>query len=314
MTAVSGAKAGVVCFGECMIELSRDAEGRPRVSHGGDTLNTAVGLARLGVPVAYLTAVGADAWSADMKRAWREEGVDVSLTLTHPVRAPGLYAISTDALGERAFTYWRDASAARDFFGVEGVEAALETAARADLLFLSGITLAIFDPPARARTIDLARAVRARGGRVAFDPNWRPRLWPDVATFQAAVLALAPHVDVALPSFDDEEAVWGDRSPEAAHARWRGLGVAEVVVKNGARGALTDEGWARADVIDDPLDTTGAGDAFNAGHLARRLAGETPSRAAAFAARLAAATVRHPGAIMPRSAMAAFVAGEEVLA
>jgi 2-dehydro-3-deoxygluconokinase len=293
---------GVVCFGECMIELSRAADGAAKVGFAGDTLNTAIYLSRLGVPTRYMTALGHDAWSEDMRHQWADEGIDTSLVLTHPTRAPGLYAISTDPAGERSFTYWRDQSAARAIFECQGVEEAMSSAAQTGLLYISGISLAILTPSDRRRITHLARSVRQAGGVVAFDPNYRARLWPSPEAFKAAILDLVPSISCALPSFDDEAAVWGDPSPEATLARWTGpdMGVSDVVVKHGAHGALTRDGWVVARTVDKPVDTTGAGDSFNAGYLARRLAGDSPVMAAQFGAELAAQVVCHPGAIMPK--------------
>lgn len=292
----------VVCFGEAMMEVSRRQAGAAHVAYGGDTVNAAIYLARLGAPVAYMTALGTDPWSASLKAAWAAERIDLSLVTTHPTRVPGLYEITTSGTGERSFVYWRDTSAARAFFATSGADAALEQAAGCGLLLLSGVTLAIFTPDERRRIIALAEAVRANGGAVAFDPNWRPRLWSGAADFQEAVLALAPWISVALPSFDDEAAVWGDASPEATMARWRALGVAEVVVKDGAAGVLTVAGRTSQPAVL-ACDTTGAGDSFNSGYLACRRAGLSVLEAASFGATLAARVVMHPGAIMPADRM-----------
>lgn len=301
---VSGV-VNVVCFGECMIELSRGADGVARVSYGGDTLNTAIYLARLGVPTAYMTALGADAWSANLTADWAREGIDVSLVTIHPDRAPGIYAISTDSHGERSFTYWRDQSAARAFFETEGATKAIAAAKAADLLYLSGITLALFPAAERSHVIRLAHEVRGHGGRVAFDPNYRPRLWPCKNDLQQAIRDLAPALSIALPSFDDEQSLWGDANLEVTAARWTSLGVAEVVVKNGASGALTSAGLVRGPVVDTPTDTTGAGDSFNAGYLAARMRGASAEAAAIQGAKLAACVIQHSGAIVPRSVMPA---------
>lgn len=286
-----------------MIELSRTAEGTPSVGFAGDTLNTAVYLRRLGLPTAYMTALGKDAWSNDMRAAWARESIDTSLVLTHPNRAPGLYAISTDSRGERSFTYWRDQSAAREFFQCEGAQAACAVAGHAKLFYLSGISLAILPPSDRRALSKIGQTVRRGGGIVAFDPNYRARLWPDPEACKLAILNLLPNITYAMPSFDDEATLWGDTTPEETYARWKALGVPDVVVKNGANGAFTSEGWVPALPIADPSDTTGAGDSFNAGWLFRRLVGDRPTDAAKFAARLAGRVVRYPGAIIPVEAM-----------
>src|SRR5215813_8256790 len=99
-------------LGECMVELRETADGRITRSWGGDTLNTAVYLARLGVAVDYVTALGDDAWSQQMVNGWRAEGVGTDLVQIIAGRLPGLYVIQTDTKGERRFLYWRDSAPA----------------------------------------------------------------------------------------------------------------------------------------------------------------------------------------------------------
>lgn len=294
----------VVSFGECMLELTRTAQGEARLRFGGDTFNTAVYMARLGVPVRYATALGADAWSAEMKAAWAEEGVGLDLILTDPDRLPGLYAIRTDAAGERTFSYWREASAARRFMRLPGAERALEAMGQADLFYLSGISLSLFDDADRAILRTVAEAVRRRGGDVAFDPNYRPRNWPSQAVARRAVEAFSPLVTIALPTFEDEAALNGDTSPEGTAERWLRRGAREVVVKTGPDGALlADAGGSRripTEPVAIPVDTTGAGDSFNAAYLHARLSGLDAPAAVRAGHLLAGRVIGHPGAVIPR--------------
>ncbi len=294
--------SSLIAMGECMLELARDGE-RWCLGHAGDTFNTALYLRRLGVPVAYLTALGADPFSQEMRAAWMREGIDVSLVLTDPARLPGFYAIRTDQDGERHFYYWRERSAARQLFTLPGIDAALERACRADQLYLSGITLSIFTEPERARVVEIAAAVRARGGKVIFDSNYRPAGWPQANAARMAIEALAPMVSIALPTFADEAALFDDAAPERTADRWRHWGAQEVVVKLGSRGCLLAVGQQRNLVaVAKPVkvvDSTGAGDAFNAAYLAARLADRTPIQAARAAHRLASEVIQYPGAILP---------------
>ena len=292
----------LIAVGECMLELAREGE-RWRLGHAGDTFNTVLYLCRLGVPVAYLTALGADPFSQEMRASWLREGIDVSLVLTDQARLPGLYAIRNDPDGERHFYYWRERSAARHLFTLPGIDAAVERACRADQLYLSGITLSIFNDPERTRLIEIAAAVRARGGQVIFDPNYRPAGWPRASAARAAIEALAPMVSVALPTYADEAALFGDATPEHTAERWRCWGAHEVIVKLGSQGCLVAAGEQREFVsVARPvtvIDATGAGDAFNAAYLAARLADRTPIQAARAAHLLAAEVIQHPGAILP---------------
>jgi 2-dehydro-3-deoxygluconokinase len=289
-----------VFIGEAMLELSRRGGGW-RLGYGGDTLNTAIHMARGGIKTAYLTALGSDPFSDEMKQKWVGEGLDVSLTLTDPARNPGLYAINTDDAGERSFTYWRDASAARGMFSCVGIEAALEQAANADLLGFSLITLAILPQEGRKQLLALARQVRARGGKVAFDGNYRPRLWANAAEAQMARDAAIRVADIGLPTLEDETLLSGERNSEAVAAHWAGLGCAETIVKLGSEGCrLPDGTFVPPPKVLKPVDTSGAGDAFNGGYLAARMNGLGLSDAANEGHKLAGWCVMRAGAIPAR--------------
>ncbi len=185
----------MIVIGECMVELTRDQD-RWRLGYAGDTFNTALYLTRLGVPTAYLTALGAVTFSQDMRAEWQTDGLDTSLVLTDPSRLPGLYAVRNDADGERHFYYWRAAlGGATSSSGLPGIEAARGEGARsAPQLYLSGITLSLFNSRGRAQLNETAAAVRAAQGEVIFDPNYRPNGWSSAEEARAAIRALAPDV------------------------------------------------------------------------------------------------------------------------
>ncbi|MEP6784442.1 MAG: sugar kinase [Sphingomonadales bacterium] len=285
-----------------MLELGR-ATGGWRLGYGGDTLNTAIHLSRAGHDVAYLTALGSDALSETLKPQWAREGLDVSLVLQHPRRNTGLYAISTDAAGERSFTYWRDTSAARDMFALPEINATLEIAGAADLIGFSLITLAILPLDGQNRLLEIARQVRQRGGHVAFDGNYRARLWTDVAEARAARDAAIACATIGLPTLEDETALSGEATSNAVAMHWQGLGCTETIVKAGSAGCrLPDGSMSDPPQVLSPVDTSGAGDAFNAGYLGARLAGANPDTAAREGHARAAWTIMRPGAIPPREA------------
>jgi 2-dehydro-3-deoxygluconokinase len=294
--------ARIVCCGEGMLELSRRGA-EWQLGHGGDTLNTAIHLARAGHDVAYLTALGTDPFSERLKQDWEAEGIDTSLVLTHPQRRPGLYAIVTDDAGERSFTYWRETSAARELFALPETEEALRQVVDAELLAFSLITLAILPPAGRERLLTLAAAVRAGGGKVAFDGNYRPALWPSAAEACAARDAAIATSDIGLPTLEDETALSGEANAEAVAAHWTGLGCTETLVKLGAEGCLLPDGMIVApERMLAPVDTSGAGDAFNAGYLGARLSGSNITEAAKAGHALAGWTIMRRGAIPTRDA------------
>jgi 2-dehydro-3-deoxygluconokinase len=302
----------VASIGECMIELRHRGERDLELAYGGDTLNFAVYLARLtrrrGVAIDYVTALGEDPYSDAMLAMWRGEGIGCELVARLPGRLPGLYTIRTDEHGERTFTYWRSASAARDLLhGAHGSHIARRLAGY-DVLYLSGITLSILDQAQRETLMALADRVRAQGGRVVFDSNFRPAGWPDPDEARAAFDQMLRRVDIALPTLDDDQALFGVQDAADCARRLHDLGVAEVAVKLGADGChLSSDGRSGlvpAEKVARVVDSTAAGDSFNAGYLAARLAGAEPAAAAAQGHRIAARVIGHPGAVIPLAAMA----------
>lgn len=290
----------IFVFGEPLAELTEVRPGSATLGVGGDTFNTAVYLARGGVPVSMVTALGTDPMSAEVARVMADEGLSTEHVLRDEARPVGLYAIETDAQGERSFTYWRSGSAFRAWFGHPGAEAALDAMASADLLYLSGISLSAFDAEGRARIIELAHSVRRGGGQVAFDPNYRPDGWEDADAAREAIGALMPAVSIALPTFEDEAALFGHTDPEDSLSAWQDAGSAEVCIKCGPKGALlSDYGWVAPASVRQPLDTTGAGDSFNGAYLAARLSGTDPVRAAQAGNALAGEVIMVRGAIIP---------------
>jgi len=296
----------VAVMGECMIELSHLDDRTLALGYAGDVYNVAVSLARWGTEVAFVSRLGDDHHSEAMLDAWREEGIDAGLTDQLPGYAPGLYMIRTDEDGERSFTYWRSASPARELLAddahAEHVRAGL---AGTDWLLLSGISLSLLSDAAHQRLLALLDALTPAGTRVAFDSNYRPAGWPDAATAAARMDEVLARTALALPTLDDEQALHGDRDAAATLRRIAALGVDEVVIKLGADGALVQGELVPAEPGVDVVDSTGAGDAFNAGYLHARLAGLAPTAAAAEGARLAVTVLRHRGAIVPAEAMPA---------
>ena len=290
-----------------MIELFDRGDGTLSLAFGGDTLNTAVYLARLGVDVAYITALGDDPYSDAMLGFWRKEGIDTALVARLPDHLPGLYTIRTDASGERSFYYWRSAAAARALINASDSDALELTLGACDLIYLSGVTLSILDEDSLCTLFALIDGARAAGAAVAFDSNYRPRGWPNIDAARAAMVALLGRVDIALPTFDDETALHDDHDAEACVTRLHALGVREVVVKRGGEPCLVGIGQQRwivpAEPMAQPVDTTAAGDAFNAAYLAARLNGATPDAAARAGHRLAATVIAHRGAVIPLNAM-----------
>jgi 2-dehydro-3-deoxygluconokinase len=298
----------VACIGECMIEL-RQARGNEAGLfsrfYGGDTLNTAVYLARLGVGVDYVTALGDDPLSDEMIAGWTAEGVGIGRVVRLAGKLPGLYMIQTDDKGERRFFHWRDSAAARSLMDLPETPAILDSLAGYDLVYLSAITLSLYGAAGRTRLFGALKRARDNGARFAFDTNFRARGWPDLDVARTVFQEAFAGADMVLASTEDLLPLYPNVSNETLLARIPG---AEVVLKLSEPASIVRlEGVCypiKAKPVEAPVvDTTAAGDSFAAAYLAARLAGADPIEAARAGHRLAGVVVCHPGAIIPRAEM-----------
>jgi 2-dehydro-3-deoxygluconokinase len=298
-------------MGECMVELAHTGPKALQMAFGGDTSNTAVYLARLTreleVDVHYVTALGDDLYSAAMLDFWINEGVLTEHVVSLPGRLPGLYTIRTDEAGERSFTYWRSQAAARDLLK-EGRDDQLESALRGfDLIYLSGITLSILGREQRESLMGMLDGLRAAGAQVAFDGNYRPAGWTNPAEARDWFGEVLERTDISLPTLDDETALFGETDERAVADRMHRHGVRELVVKLGAKGCFLSGASNNliigTEPVDPVIDSTAAGDSFNAGYLKGRLLHASPADAARIGHWLAGCVIQHRGAIIPKDSM-----------
>lgn len=310
----------VLVIGEAMVELrpAGHNDGQYASAIAGDVYNTAVYLKRLAgedAQVSFLTALGDDALSQRMRATFDAEGVDTGLVRTIEGGTPGLYMIHTDDQGERSFTYWRSSAAARRMLEGDSLDALTATFAGFDLVYFSGITLAILPPDHTAMLIAAAEAARSKGTAIAFDPNYRARLWAAPELAIAAFDNAFAISGIILPGMDDEYELYGSQSPEETLQRLDKTDPAHIILKAGKQIHLytKDKGVEVLPVtpVERPVDTTAAGDSFAAGFLSGWLEGLPAADCVARAARVAAFVVTQPGAICPKPAFSSAITQEQ---
>lgn len=308
----------IAAIGEVMIELApagMDPQtGKPlnTLSFAGDTYNTVVSLARLGIDASYVTRLGDDRFSDSIIANLSDESVATALIDRAQNDVPGLYMIQNTSDGEREFFYWRDQAPAKQLFDPTrpDTEKLLDGLSHHPWLYFSGISLAIISGEARQALFAFLASYRANGGKVAFDSNYRPRLWGDRQEAQQATMAALTQTDLALLTLDDEALLWGENDDllTEAKARYTKLGIPELVFKRGAEDVIiletadNTERECRVIVpkVENIIDTTAAGDTFNAGYLAARLKGQNAEQAAQEANRCANVIIRHRGGVIPK--------------
>lgn len=295
----------VACIGECMIELKQAGNGLFSRGYGGDTLNTAVYLARLGATVDYITALGDDPLSDEMVAGWAAEGVGTRRVLRLRGKLAGLYLIETDDKGERRFFHWRDSAAARSLMDVPETDDILNSLAGYDVVYLSAITLSLYGDKGRERLFAALKRAQASGARFVFDTNFRARGWPDLDIARHVFRQAFETADIVLASTEDLLPLYPRESNEALLRRIPGD---EVVLKLSEPASILRLSGVPHPIKAEPVtgavvDTTAAGDSFAAAYVAARLAGADPLDAARAGHRLAGVVVCHPGAIIPKAAM-----------
>ncbi len=280
MSASAGAHhGGLVTFGESMglistpdigpIEFAREF----RYSIGGAESNVAIGAARLGALVTWVGRLGRDATGDLIERRLRAEGVCVRAIRDDYFT--GIMLRHQRFAGHVGVDYHRAGSAASRLCPADLPDELLRNAR---ILHLTGITPALSDS-ARETVFDAVRRARGLGVTISFDVNYRAKLWtPAVAG--PVLTGLAARADILMAGVAEVRLLLGGRAAETGRELLQavaGLGPSEVIIKDGARGcmALIDGIYRELPALSVPVvDQVGAGDAFAAGYLAERLAGQ----------------------------------------
>ncbi len=258
----------ILSIGECMAEFSPDEQlGKFNLGFAGDTFNTAWYIANNHADVnsAYFSKVGDDELSDQMLKFMSDNQVDTRYITTVAGSTIGLYLISL-VNGERTFSYWRNKSAAT-FLG-QNVDDVGNAMKKQDMIYFSGITLAILDQNSRKNLFSCLKSARRAGKKIAFDPNLRPKLWNDKKEMCDVIMAGANLSDIILPSFEDEATWFSDADPMSTLARYQNVGAETVVVKNAGDPvsfwSQHGTGTYLVESVEKIIDSTAAGDSFNA--------------------------------------------------
>lgn len=288
----------VVALGEAMVEFNQTTPGQAdfRQGFGGDTSNAAIACARQGIPSAYLTRLGNDAFGAMLLNLWQAESVGTQGVQPDAEAHTAVYFVTHDASGH-AFSYLRKGSAASRM-----TPAFLQPdlIRQARFLHVSGISQAISE--SACETVDAAISIaRESGVAVSYDTNLRLKLWPieRARTIITRTIALS---DYLLPSLEDMQSITGLTSPDAILDWCFEHGASQVVLKLGAEGCIAADRTQRIRIAGhrvSAVDATGAGDCFDGTLLARLAQGDLVEAAARFANAAAALTTTGFGAVAP---------------
>ncbi len=290
----------LISIGECMIELFAEepietADTFTR-SLAGDSFNICVAAQRLGTSTGYVTRLGDDPFADYLLGTFQSLGIDTSgVKKVEGFNAAHFVALMPD--GNREFVYYRAGSAPST---LEPDDLDPDYIGSAKVLHCSGVALAISES-ARATVMRAARIAKERGIKVSYDPNYRHQLW-STGDMRKAASELLPYVDYFLPTVpDDTRALMGSDDPHEVVDHFRGIGVPVVAATHGEHGAVIgcDEGVFDIPAYrpDGPIDTTGAGDAFNGGLIHGLLNGLSIAEAGRLGTVTAGLKLRGRGAL-----------------
>lgn len=296
----------IACVGEAMIELSlTKTPGPAHAGIAGDALNTAIYMQRvIGAPhqVSFVSVIGTDTLSDQIYSFVVDQGISTDGLRRELHRLPGIYAVSTDSMGERSFLYWRENSAARLLFQ-DGGQTCFDALKGFDVIFLSAITLAILPEFVRAELFKWITQFRVEGGKFAFDSNYRPRLWNSRIEARDNVEKAWQLCDIALPSLDDEIELFDEANEAAVLKRFATYNGLMGVLKRGDRGPYPINMPLGPSLIFAPaslvVDTTAAGDSFAGTFLAKHLTGSNLAESMTSAHECSSTVVGYQGAIIP---------------
>ena len=257
--------ARVWVTGDAVVDLIPNGETSYLKCPGGAPANVAVAISRLGGDSAFFGRVGQDPLGRFMKQVLKDEGVDTQYMLLDEEHRTSTVIVDLDDHGERSFTFMVKPSADQ-FLQPQDVPAFQ----KGEWLHVCSIALA--NEPSRSTTLAAMKAIKAAGGYVSFDPNLREEVWLNPADLKPVVLQAVALADVVKFS-DDELLFLTDQSDLQTALSWLNeqYNLPLVVITQGKKGALVvhhNEQQLVTGKPVNPVDTTGAGDAFVGGLLA----------------------------------------------
>lgn len=295
----------IAVIGECMVEFSKNKEGLYQQTFGGDSFNFAVYLKRSlkESKVEYITVLGEDDLSLEMLDFFHKQKLNTTYVDKVKDKSPGLYIINTKK-GERTFSYWRGESSARRLFLTSSLEKLQKDLLKYDLIYLSAISLAIMRKQGRDNLFKILKKARSLGVKVAFDSNYRPRLYDNQVEARKIYMKAINYCDIFLPSLDDEIELWGYTNAKEVIQKARSFGINEIIITCGKEDIVYSSngtiGSIKTKILKKIVDSTSAGDSFNAKYLASRLKGKRIDKSIKEANKLASKVIMYQGAIMPK--------------
>lgn len=294
----------LLALGEGMLELKFDQQGQLVNKFAGDTLNAAIYAKRWSnkLTIQFFSAIGQDTFSNHMVDYLTSENINTKSLLRSLSNNIGIYAIETDEHGERSFNYWRKDSAATQMMTMLKANGGADALPASEIIFFSGISLAILSDEDKAYLFEVIAQMRENGSKIAFDPNYRAKMWRDENHAIEWFTKAFESSDIVLPGLDEQQDLFNQETVDDVKSFMFGLGVQELIVKAGKDGVYGFNNDTECHIAFNPapqqIDSTAAGDSFAGTYLSSRLSGESIKESIINADSVAREVVQHHGAII----------------
>tara|TARA_X000000368_G_C23000350_1_gene698672 strand:- start:650 stop:1546 length:897 start_codon:yes stop_codon:yes gene_type:complete len=294
-------KIKICSIGECMIELSNSKKNLYSQSIAGDTLNFLSYLENKIFDTSYLTAIGTSEVSKRTLTFIKNKKIKLNLIFQINKHELGLYLIENSIRGEKIFYYWRDNSAARFFFNNHDITKYFTKLKKFDYIYFSGITLSLFESKKIDNFVILLNLLKKKNTKIVFDLNIRIRRWskPKLNSYFSKIL---PFVDILFCSGEDLKLWKGENNSKTFNNLIHKYDINHGIYRNNAKlnySFYKDKKYLiKNKIVHKVVDTSGAGDGYNAAYLSNFIKFNDVQKALKVASEIGTKIVMKKGAIV----------------
>ena len=294
-------KIKICAIGECMMELSNAKNALYSQSIAGDTLNFSSYLDKNIFDISYFTAVGTSEISKRVIRFLQKQKIKTNLVSQISSHEIGLYLIENTKAGEKIFYYWRDHSAAKFFFNNENIKKYKNQLEKYQYVYFSGITLSLFENNNFYNFISLLEFLKKKQVKIIFDFNIRINRWTkkNLNNFLYSILNF---VDICFVSGEDLKFWKNDSSLRNFEKLINKYKIDHGIFRKNAKLTYSIQNKKKYTIknkfIRKVVDTSGAGDGFNAAYVSNFIIHNDPALALKEASLLGSKIIMQKGAIV----------------
>ena len=294
-------KIKLCSIGECMVEISNIKNNIYKQSIAGDTLNFCSYLDKSFFDVYFFTALGNTLLSRETLKFISNRNILNNFIFTEKNKEIGLYLIHNDNSGEKKFFYWRDNSAAKLFFNKVNYIKYIKFFKKFNYIYFSGITLSILNNSSLSKFSLFLMKLKKQNIKVVFDLNIRISRWK-IKNLENSLKLILPHVDMLFASGEDLSFLKKNNNVSIFHDLINQYNISHGIYRKNATinySFFNKKKYIKKNkVVKKIVDSSGAGDGYNAAYLTNFIKTNNPQLALNQGSKLGSRIVMKKGAII----------------